>query len=364
MRNADIYPPLADRTSCETVKIGKVEKYRMTIHTFSDEQLAGQRLMVGFEGREFNEDLRELIGRLYIGGLILFSQNIAEPDQLQRLCRDCQDFAARCGQPPLVIAVDQEGGPVARMKAPHFTEFPGNPTMRDEDDARAFAQTTARELSAAGINMDMAPVMDVAPDDHSGIMADRVFGCRPDHVARMGTALIETLQAGGVMAVAKHFPGIGRTILDSHLDLPTFREDLDAMAPIELPPFRAAIEHRVAGIMLSHILYEKIDPQWPASLSPVIARDLLRRQMGYQGVTMTDDLDMGAIVHHFDIRTVIRQIVAAEIDFALICHKGPRIREGWDEMVAQIRQSPELARQSVRRILKLKQSYLTLSPAH
>jgi beta-N-acetylhexosaminidase len=213
----------------------------MTIHTFSDEQLAGQRLMVGFEGREFNEDLRELIGRLYVGGLILFSQNIAEPDQLQRLCRDCQDFAARCGQPPLIIAVDQEGGPVARMKAPHFTEFPGNPTMRDEDDARAFAQTTARELSAAGINMDMAPVMDVAPDDHSGIMADRVFGCRPDHVARMGTALIETLQAGGVMAVAKHFPGIGRTILDSHLDLPTFREDLDAMEPIDLPPFRAAI---------------------------------------------------------------------------------------------------------------------------
>ena len=210
--------------------------------------------------------------------------------------------------------------------------------------------------------MDMAPVMDVAPDDHSGIMADRVFGCRPDHVARMGTALIETLQAGGVMAVAKHFPGIGRTILDSHLDLPTFREDLDTMAPIDLPPFRAAIDHRVAGIMLSHILYEKIDPQWPASLSPVIARDLLRRQMGYQGVTMTDDLDMGAIVHHFDIRTVIRQVVAAEIDFALICHKGPRIQEGWDEMLAQTSRSPKLARESVQRILNLKQSYLASSP--
>lgn len=334
----------------------------MTIDTFSDEQLAGQRLMVGFEGQTFNNDLRELIGNLYVGGLILFSSNIADPVQLRRICRDCQDFAARCGQPPLIIAVDQEGGPVARMKAPHFTEFPGNPTMRDEDDARAFAQTTARELSAAGINMDMAPVMDVAPDDHSGIMADRVFGSLPDHVARMGTALIETLQAGGVMAVAKHFPGIGRTILDSHLDLPTFREDLDAMAPIDLPPFRAAIACRVAGIMLSHILYEKIDPRWPASLSPVIARDLLRRQMGYQGVTMTDDLDMGAIVHHFDIRTVIRQVVAAEIDFALICHKGPRIQEGWDEMLAQTRRAPEPARESVRRILKLKQSYLTLSP--
>ena len=271
---------------------------------------------------------------------------------------DGQAFAAQCGQPPLIIAVDQEGGPVARLKAPHFTEFAGNPSMRDEEDARAFARTTARELVAAGINMDMAPVMDVAPADLSGIMADRVFGTDPGHVARMGTALIETLQADGVMAVAKHFPGIGRTTLDSHLDLPTFGEDLDAMAPIDLPPFQAAIERQVAGVMLSHILYAKIDPTWPASLSPTIARDLLRGRMGYQGVTLTDDLDMGAIVHHFDIRTVIRQVVAAEIDFALICHKGPRIREGWDEMLRQTHQFPDLARAAVRRILDLKKAYI------
>jgi len=334
----------------------------MTIETFSDEQISGQRLVVGFEGQDFNDDLRELIGSLCVGGLILFAPNIDNPDQVKRLCGDCQAFAAQCGQPPLIIAVDQEGGPVARLKAPHFTVFPGNPAMRNEDDARAFARTTALELSTAGINMDMAPVMDVAPEDLSGVMADRVFGSHPDHVARMGTALIETLQAGGVMAVAKHFPGIGRTTLDSHLDLPTFREDLVAMEPIDLPPFQAAIDHQVAGVMLSHILYEKIDSRWPASLSPVIARDLLRRRMGYQGITMTDDLDMGAIVCHFDIRIVIRQIVASEIDVALICHKGPRIQEGWDEMLAQTRQNPELARASVQRILNLKQSYLATPP--
>jgi beta-N-acetylhexosaminidase len=333
----------------------------MTIETFSDEQLAGQRLMVGFEGQAFNADLEDLIGRLLVGGLILFAPNIADPDQLQRLCRNCQAFAARCGQPPLIISVDQEGGPVARLKAPHFTVFPGNPAMKDEEDARAFARTTAKELSDAGINMDMAPVMDVAPQDLSGIMADRVFGGHPDHVARMGTALIDTLQARGVMAVAKHFPGIGRTILDSHLDMPIFKDDLAAMEPIDLPPFTAAIDHRVAGIMLSHILYERIDPEWPASLSPVIARDLLRRKMGYQGVTMTDDLDMGAIVRHFDIGTVIHQVVASEIDFALICHKGPRIQEGWEAMRDQTRQNPQQTRASVRRILDLKQTYLGAS---
>jgi beta-N-acetylhexosaminidase len=334
----------------------------MTIDTFSDEQLAGQRLMVGFEGRALNDDLRFLIGDLAVGGLILFAPNIGDPQQLQRLCRDCQDFAAHCGLPPLIIAVDQEGGVVARLKAPHFSEFAGNPAMRDVADARAFARTTARELSAAGLNMDMAPVMDVAPEDLSGIMADRVFGSRPDHVARMGTALIETLQADGVMAVAKHFPGIGRTSLDSHLDLPTFGEELAAMEAVDLLPFRAAIDHRVAGVMLSHILYTRIDPRWPASLSPAIARDLLRRRMGYRGVTLTDDLDMGAIVRHFDIRTVIRQVVAAEVDIALICHKGPRIMEGWEEMRAQTRRFPDLARASVRRILALKKAYLV--PIH
>ena len=230
--------------------------------------------------------------------------------------------------------------------------------MRGIEDARTFARITARELNAAGINMDMAPVMDVAPEDLSGIMADRVFGSHPDHVARMGCALIETLQAAGIMAVAKHFPGIGRTTLDSHLDLPTFGEDLAAMAPVDLPPFQAAIDRQVAGIMLSHILYEKIDPRWPASLSPAIARDQLRRRMGYDGVTLTDDLDMGAIVRHFDIRTVVRQIVAAEVDIALICHKGPRIAEGWEEMRAQTRRFPDLARASVERILALKEAYL------
>lgn len=330
----------------------------MTIDSFSDEQLAGQRMMVGFEGQTFNDDLRRLIGELAVGGLILFAPNIVDPLQLQHLCRDCQAYAARCGQPPLIISVDQEGGVVARLKAPHFTEFDGNPFMRDVNDARTFARTTARELSAAGINMDMAPVMDVAPEDLSGIMADRVFGCHPEHVARMGTALIEALQGDGVMAVAKHFPGIGRTSLDSHLDLPVFGEDLAAMEAVDLPPFQAAIDHQVAGIMLSHILYTRIDPQWPASLSPAIARDLLRERLGYRGVTLTDDLDMGAIVHHFDIRAVISQIVAAQIDIALICHKGPRIEEGWEEMLAQTRQYPELARASVQRILDLKKAYL------
>ena len=332
----------------------------MQTKDFSDEQMAGQRLMVGFEGLALNDDLRALIGDLKVGGLILFKINIETPDQVRRLCADCQAFAARCGQPPLFIAVDQEGGPVARLRAP-FTEFPGNPHMQGLDDARQFGEVTARELASVGINMDMAPVMDVAPADMSGIMADRVFGSDPAYVSAMGNTVIETLQQRGVMAVAKHFPGIGRTELDSHLDLPIFRHDPATMEAIEFPPFEAAIQVGVGAVMLSHILYDKIDPRWPASLSPAIARDLLRSRFGYRGVTVTDDLDMGAIKRHFDIRTVIGQIMAAEIDIALICHKGPDIQTAFEEMVGRIRTDGGLrdkTAESVERVMALKERFL------
>jgi beta-N-acetylhexosaminidase len=292
--------------------------------------------------------------------LILFKLNIDTPDQVRALCRDCQAFAAQCGLPPLLIAVDQEGGPVARLRAP-FTEFPGNPHMQGLDDARHFGEVTANELASVGINMDMAPVMDVAPADMSGIMAERVFGSDPAHVSAMGCAVIETLQQRGVMAVAKHFPGIGRTRIDSHLDLPVFKDVPTAMEAVELPPFTAAMQAGVGAVMLSHILYEKIDGRWPASLSPAIARDLLRGRFGYQGVVITDDLDMGAIKRHFDIRTVIRQIMAAEIDIALICHKGPDIQAAFEEMCSQIQSDSDLrgkTRQSVARILALKKRFL------
>ena len=341
----------------------KDETARMQINRFTDEQLAGQRLMVGFEGLEFNDDLRTLIADLQVGGLILFKINIDTPDQVRRLCADCQAFAARCGHPPLLIAVDQEGGPVARLRAP-FTEFPGNPHMQGLDDARHFGEVTARELSSVGINMDMAPVVDVAPADMSGIMADRVFGSDPAHVGAMGNAVIQALQQGGVMAVAKHFPGIGRTELDSHLDLPIFRDDPAAMEAIEFPPFEAAMQISVSAVMLSHILYEKLDARWPASLSPAIARDLLRGRFGYRGVAITDDLDMGAIKRHFDIRTVIRQIMAADIDIALICHKGPDIRTAFEAFPAGIRADSDLRNRtvaSVERILALKKRFLTVS---
>ena len=333
----------------------------MKTTTFSNEQLAGQRLMVGFDGTGLDDDLKFLIGDIKAGGLILFAVNLVTPDQIKDLCLAVQEYAKQCGQPPLFIAIDQEGGRVARLKEP-FTQFPGNPHMRHEADAEHFAEVTAAELNQVGINMNMAPVMDVAPEDSDSIMAQRAFGGDPDWVARLGLKVIEHLQHNNIMAVAKHFPGIGRTILDSHLDLPVLKDDLAAIERFDLIPFEACIQHGVCGIMLSHIFYPELDDQWPASLSKHIAHDLLRRRMGYEGLVMTDDLDMGAIIKHFNIQVSIQQILAADIDLALICHKGPHIEIAFEQVVKDITDSAEMkARgiESAKRIMGLKRKYIS-----
>ena len=332
----------------------------MRTETYSNEQLTGQRLMVGFEGTALNEDLRFLISDFKVGGVILFSINIKSPGQIKVLCWSIQDYARSCGQPPLFIAVDQEGGQVARLKEP-FTIFPGNPHMKSDKDAVDFAEITAAELKQVGINMNMAPVMDVSPEDSDSIMAKRTFGDNPSRVARLGVKVIEHLQLNDIMAVAKHFPGIGRTTLDSHLDMPVLHDELSVLEQFDLIPFKAGIQSNVCGVMLSHIFYAKLDPQWPASLSPPIANTLLRKQMGFDGLVLTDDLDMGAITKHYDIQSAIHQILAAEIDLTLICHKGPNIEIAYEEILKEITDSPEVKQrgiESVERIMRMKKTYI------
>ncbi len=332
----------------------------MATHNLDFEQLAGQRLMVGFEGLSLNHDLMYLIDTLKIGGLILFTYNLSTPEQIQDLCESVQQYAAFCGLPPLFIAIDQEGGQVARLKEP-FTQFPGNPAMNDPRDADHFATVTAAELKDLGINMNMAPVLDIAANDSDSIMAGRSFGGTPDWVEKLGRTVIKGLQQAGVMAVAKHFPGIGRTVIDSHYDLPTLDTALDQMETTDLRPFASAITSQVAGIMLSHVRYMQIDPDWPASLSTAIATDLLRKQMGYKGLVMTDDLDMGAIQHHIDIQTAVQQILKADIDLALVCHKGPNIEAAYETILQGLKNDSDLlarGEKSVERILAIKHQYI------
>jgi len=328
--------------------------------SLTDRQLAGQRLLVGFDGTRFNDDLARLIGEIGVGGIVIFSRNVESPEQIRRLTDACQSHARGCGQPPLIIAVDQEGGTVARLRAP-FTEFAGNAKMAGEADAARFAKITAAELLSVGINMNLAPVLDLAPTEIDSIMAERSFGKDPETVARLGCTVIRRLQAAGVMAVAKHFPGIGRTTLDSHIDMPVLDAPAALLEATDLVPFKAAADCGVAGVMFSHARYPALDPDWPASLSSAIADGLLRRRLGYTGVTMTDDLDMGAIGRHIDLSEAVSRIVAAGIDLLLICHRSPKIEAALGQMLGAIQGTRKLRRvfeESVGRVLALKTRYI------
>lgn len=322
-------------------------------------QAAGQRLMVGFDGTVMDDNLKHYIDTIKAGGLILFARNLDSPDQIQDLCGTAQAYARQCGQPPLFIGIDQEGGVVARLKPP-FTQFEGNPHIKTNEDATDFALTTARELNKIGVNMNMAPVLDVLPEQGESVMADRSFGCDPGHVAQMGNIIIDLFQKNRVIAVAKHFPGIGRTVLDSHLELPDLETGIQDLADRDLKPFQSAVNTGVAGIMLSHIRYRSLDPHWPASLSPTIANDLLRRKMGFDGLVLTDDLDMGAIAKHYDVPAIVEQCLVGRVDVLLICHPGPKIENTLNHIRMMYEKDDFYSKGSaaVKRILKYKEVYL------
>ncbi|NNF98140.1 MAG: beta-N-acetylhexosaminidase [Desulfobacteraceae bacterium] len=322
--------------------------------------MAGQRLMVGFNGTTLDARMKSIIGDLKIGGIVLFSRNIVDPGQLKTLCCACQEYAQSCGQPPLIVAIDQEGGTVARLKPP-FTQFKGMAHTGNRKAADRFAGVTAAELSGVGINMNFAPVMDVAPIDVDSIMRDRAFGHDPQRVAALGTVVINGLQSRNIMAVAKHFPGIGRTTLDSHFNLPDLDTDYEVLTDSDLVPFRASVRANVAGIMLSHIRYLSLDAQWPASISRKIAGDLLRDQLGYAGVVMTDDLDMAAIKENFPLNSVMDNIMDAGIDMPLICHDSPDLESAFNHLLRRMNHSKasrRAAEVSVNRILTLKKRFL------
>ena len=308
--------------------------------------LAGQRLMVGFDATALDGELRFYIAELGVAGVILFARNIETPEQVRGLIGDCQACAAATGRPPLLVAVDQEGGSVARLHRPHFPEFAAAPQIPDAAAAEAGARAMARMLRDLGFNMNMAPVLDVAPAGMDSVMAPRAFGADPGRVGAMGAAVIDGLQAEGIMAVAKHFPGIGRTTADSHKVQPVLDASAESLAAFDLPPFARALSHNVAGVMLSHIRYPALDPDWPASLSAAVVRDLLRGKMGYDGLVMTDDLDMGAIRPAITIETAAARILAADVDLALICHAGPAIEAAHGAICRVIEKDPAMHRRA------------------
>jgi beta-N-acetylhexosaminidase len=285
-------------------------------------QRLGQLFITGMPGTSLDEGTELLIRKYNLGGIILFSRNIDDPMQLARLCHDIQNAAARYQCDPLFIAVDQEGGRVTRLRKP-FTVFSGNEAIgMDERPVRKaveFGAVTAREMKMVGLNMNLAPVVDVRKGRQERHLRGRLFGEDPKTVALLGSKVVKALQENGIMAVAKHFPGLGRASVDPHINLPVIDTDIREINEVNITPFKAAIDMGVSSIMTSHAVYIALDPKNPATLSPIILNGLLRERLGFDGLIMTDDLEMGAIAR---IRGVPKGALAsfkAGADILLIC---------------------------------------------
>lgn len=289
----------------------------------------GGLFMVGFDGTNPPESLAELIQNYFVGGVILFRRNIRSKAQLSELISQIKKLAE--GR-PFLIAVDHEGGRVFRMPPP-FTQWQPMATVKTEEEAYETGKIMAEELKEVGFNVNFAPVLDVNTDIKNPCIGDRAFSNDPFKVASLGISLIKGLQDNGIIACGKHFPGHGDATLDSHTDFPVLPHTLGRLEALELVPFRAAVESGVKSIMTAHVVYEGIDPNFPATLSPIIVNDLLRKQIGYKGVVFTDDLQMTAVGKKWPLGDACVRSVRAGCDVCLICRDNSAQKNAIEEMI-------------------------------
>lgn len=331
-------------------------------------QKIGRLFIGGMPGPELDAKTITLIKDYYLGGIIFFKRNIVDPIQLALLCRDIQKVSMENSGISLFLAIDQEGGRVTRLKEP-FTQFPGNAAIGASPDpeqtAHHFASTTAREMSLVGLNMNMAPVLDVAYPNIDFHLVDRCFTHDPLLVTKLGKIVINTLQQEGIMAVGKHFPGLGKSDLDPHLHLSTVHATMEEMKSIHLPPFAGAIEANVSAIMSSHAVYPALEPRVPATLSRKIITDLLRQKMHFNGLIISDDLEMGAIEKETGLPEGAADAFEAGIDLLLICKSQTRLIESIELIRDKVLKGDiayERLRESLERIAAYKKRFLSHRP--
>jgi beta-N-acetylhexosaminidase len=278
----------------------------------------GQLLIGSLPGTTITPEMRSLAREFSLGGVILFARNIEAPEQVAEMALDVQGLASTL---PLWLSVDQEGGRVARLKAP-FTEWPPMAVLGRSGDvqlAARFATALATELRAVGITLDYAPVLDIHTNPKNPIIGDRALAEDAESVGRLGSAIIRALQENGVAACGKHFPGHGDTSVDSHLELPLVEHPPDRIRRVECVPFREAIRADVAFIMTAHVLVPSLDEEKPATLSPRIVQRLLRDELDFQGVIVSDDLEMKAIAKTYTAPDAAVAAIAAGCDALLVC---------------------------------------------
>ncbi|WP_214413044.1 glycoside hydrolase family 3 protein [Sphaerisporangium fuscum] len=294
-------------------------------------RLADSVLLPGFEGLTPPDWLRRRLGE-GLAGVVLFSRNVDTVARLTELTA-----ALRAENPDALVGIDEETGDVTRLEARTGSSRPGNYALGVVDDValtEEIARGVGADLAAAGVDVDFAPTADVNSNPANPVIGLRSFGADPALVARHTAAWIRGLQAAGVAACAKHFPGHGDTAVDSHHGLPTIAGSRERLHEVELPPFRAAIAADVRVIMSGHLLVGAYDPDVPATLSPRVMTGLLREELGFEGVIVTDAIEMAAVADRYGIGGGGARAIAAGAD--LICVGG---ENAGDEVVAELREA-------------------------
>lgn len=285
-------------------------------------QDVGQLILAGFDGTALPASVEQSLKEETLGGVILFRRNLEDIEQIAALTQSVYDAA-----PTLpFVAIDQEGGPVQRIKAP-LTTWPPMQEIAASEDANFVAQVGEAlndEIAWLGFNLNFAPVVDIHTNDANPVIGNRAFGTHPKAVSRYAGAFLGGMAIAGVMPCAKHFPGHGDTHTDSHLELPVLHSDLQALTQRELAPFQAMIQAKIPMIMTAHILFPSLDPDHPATLSSPILNDLLRIRLGFDGIVITDDLNMKALADHYRIEEMVERGLEAGVDIFLMCEHEER----------------------------------------
>ncbi|HOR41880.1 MAG TPA: beta-N-acetylhexosaminidase [Atribacterota bacterium] len=327
----------------------------------------GQLFQVGFNGSRVTSEIREMITDYKVGGIIYFRRNIASIPQIAKLSDGLQELSINEGSGlPLIISIDQEGGLVNRIN--EITHFPGNMTLgatKNPELAQQSGKYIALQLKALGINMDFAPVLDINNNPLNPVIGTRSFGGDPLLVANLGVAFIKGMQGEGVIACAKHFPGHGDTDVDSHLALPVIKHKKEYMLEVELYPFQQAINSGVDSIMTAHIYFPALDPEkgLPATLSYNILTGLLREELGFTGIIISDCMEMKAIAESFGTVAGAVKSIQAGADLILISHSIDKQREAVTAVVESVKEgsiTEERINQSLFRILNLKRKKIGL----
>ncbi|MFJ7729681.1 beta-N-acetylhexosaminidase [Neobacillus sp. NPDC097160] len=332
------------------------------IKEMSVEEKIGQMLMFGLDEGKVDIEAEEFIKEHHIGGIILNKYNIKSSDQLLQLNNKIKQLNTKTTTIPIFISVDEEGGVISRMPA-GIKNLPDSKVIGDKNNSKLAYQVgeaIGERVAAFGFNMTHAPVLDINSNAQNPIIGKRAFGSNEKTVSNIGIAEMKGIQSKNIIPVIKHFPGHGDTVVDSHKELPVVNHDMSELKKMELVPFKKAIKQNADMTMVAHILMQKIDQGNPSSLSRKVVTDLLRNTLHFNGVVITDDLTMGAILKNYDIGEAAVKAIKAGNDIVLVCHgyeNKIRVINSIQNAVKEGDITEKQINESVYRILKLKEKY-------